>query len=197
MNGLRSAALTVCVLLLNAVLVSKANAISTTFYITFTASNFESGAPFDPVFGSITVTFDPTVDASGAAELGLIGINFESPIGFVYTTSDGTLILGGVLPGGDSAGSISGRTNDFMVSLNDFLVTPDLSLMSYAQVATGFTFFSTNDGNVTVFVSVDPLPVDPLPEVPLPAALPLFATVLAAGGLIALRRKRKAVKLAA
>ena len=32
--------------------------------------------------------------------------------------------------------------------------------------------------------------------VPLPAALPLFATVLAGGGLIAWRRKRKAAKLA-
>ena len=32
-------------------------------------------------------------------------------------------------------------------------------------------------------------------NVPLPAALPLFATVLAGGGLIAWRRKRKAAKL--
>ena len=33
-------------------------------------------------------------------------------------------------------------------------------------------------------------------KVPLPAALPLFATVVAAGGLVAWRRKRKAAKLA-
>jgi hypothetical protein len=33
-------------------------------------------------------------------------------------------------------------------------------------------------------------------EVPLPAALPLFATVLAGGGLVAWRRERKAAKLA-
>ena len=35
-----------------------------------------------------------------------------------------------------------------------------------------------------------------LNAVPLPAALPLFATVLAGGGLVAWRRKRKAAKLA-
>ena len=35
-----------------------------------------------------------------------------------------------------------------------------------------------------------------LQETPLPAALPLFATILAGGGLIAWRRKRKAAKLA-
>lgn len=39
--------------------------------------------------------------------------------------------------------------------------------------------------------------IEPLAPVPLPAALPLFATVLAGGSLIAWRRRRKAAKLAA
>ena len=43
---------------------------------------------------------------------------------------------------------------------------------------------------------IDNVTLNPTP-VPLPAALPLFATVLAGGGLIAWRRKRKAANLAA
>lgn len=44
-------------------------------------------------------------------------------------------------------------------------------------------------------INLDNIVVNPA-SVPLPAALPLFATILAGGGLIAWRRKRKAAKVA-
>ena len=51
---------------------------------------------------------------------------------------------------------------------------------------------ATAEGSLT-FTSFEVAAV----ETPLPAALPLFATVLAGGGLVAWRRKRKAAKVAA
>ena len=64
---------------------------------------------------------------------------------------------------------------------------------SYFQPLFGYVTYTTYTGN-TGSGSLALTAVNP---VPLPAALPLFATVLAGGGLIAWRRKRKAAKLAA
>ena len=59
--------------------------------------------------------------------------------------------------------------------------------------------WSTPPGSADPPLGVWSQPVTPFAaasEVPLPAALPLFATVVAAGGLLAWRRKRKTTKLA-
>jgi uncharacterized membrane protein YfcA len=48
----------------------------------------------------------------------------------------------------------------------------------------------------TSLVNISSFQISEVSQVPVPAALPLFATILAGGGLIAWRRKRKAAKLA-
>lgn len=107
---------------------------------------------------------------------------------------------------GDVSGSKVGAYSPFIAQmlLRDFqgtalnssalpLATPPLTDFDIRA----FTFLFRHDEN-SQFASIDAsISSFSVSEVPLPAALPLFATVLAGGGLIAWRRKRKAAKSAA
>jgi hypothetical protein len=93
---------------------------------------------------------------------------------------NGVLQLSGNLPGDGS----NGRATPDVISLLDFaLLAGDTVMLSMFRTGPGT---STGD-YVGLNLAVD---LD-TSAVPLPAALPLFATVLAGGGLLAWRRKRK------
>jgi hypothetical protein len=47
-----------------------ANATTITETIGFTASGFQAAAPVDPVLGSFTVTFDPTINTAAGMPAG-------------------------------------------------------------------------------------------------------------------------------
>lgn len=72
------------------------------------------------------------------------------------------------------------------------------STFRYASITHGGPGSLINDGDneINGVMGLDANFV-PVAETTLPAALPLFATILAGGGLIAWRRKRKTLKLAA
>ena len=95
--------------------------------IDFTASGFELGAPQDPVTGSFTLTFDPTVDSSGSLDAISLTIALARPhvfipphtyalgeVGFEYIASFGELLIGGLSNG--VAIILSSGGNDFLFS---------------------------------------------------------------------------------
>ena len=161
---------------------SSVKASSITETVDFTASNFSTAvgstpAPEDPVKGSFTITFDPTMSVSGGTTISFNSINIAlsaQPVFFNYAA-------GGELDvcSSSSASPICGITeaeNSFELQINDFATSPTFTGFSYTQSGVD-ALWDTNDGSATV--------------VPIPGALPLFATGLGAMGLLGWRRKRK------
>ena len=162
------------------------NASTTTFDVSFSASNFfPAGAPKDPVIGSFTVTFDPTInyftDTTTGITLNTLNINLGSTFGFLYNSTSGAFEVGGTASG---VFAVTNNTDDFQLFIANFLSgTPTISTFFYSQ-ASNADIFDANAAASSVSVS--------LAATPLPAALPLFATGLGVMGFLARRRKRKA-----
>jgi hypothetical protein len=183
-----------------------AKAASVTDDVTFSASGFTSfptgvTPPTDPVTGSFTITFDPTLSYTdlttegSSITLGSLNITLGSALSFcysptAYTCSGSAFSAGELVVGGSNAGAATviygpgaDTTNDFTLQLSSFTSSPVMTLLLYAQTSNDSTFFDSSVGSVSVTPVVSATPV--------PAALPLFATGLGALGLFGWRRKRK------
>jgi hypothetical protein len=146
------------------------------FRIFLSTTSAAIGAPLGiPPLASLTEVYNaplPTL-ANGRLDFD----NLTQP--FHYDPSQGQNLLLTILAFGTTESLTNPLRLDFMSIAG--------SLMSWG-VAAGPGM--SNKGLVTGFN-------DDVLATPLPAALPLFATILAGGGLIAWRRKRKAAKVAA
>jgi hypothetical protein len=148
--------------------------------------------PADPVIGSFTVTFDPAlgviVNQTTGISVNNLNLSVGSPIAFSYSAANtDELQIGGLNQG---TGGLTEGVNDFLIDIFDASgATPFFGNLEYTIFATSiptgqFSSFgpaSRADGIVTVESTATPLP----------AALPLFATGLAALGMFGWRRKRK------
>jgi len=142
-----------------------------------------AGGPI-PWFGSVTLTFDPTV-ASPSAPPDAFSSNLPPSYGsFVFITG-ATVIIGNSCAG-FSCGVTAGTDQAvFAFTVDSSGLNPVFSSADLSSVTDNTKVFA-GTGTVTVAATT-----------PLPAALPLFATGLGALGVLGWRRKKKAVALAA
>ena len=148
--------------------------------------------PVNPVIGSFTLTFDPTLAYTNQTA-GLVTNNLNltigSAIGFSYLLPQDILILGGVAGGGGVSG-VANNTFDFSVRFDHFMTASVIGAGGYAQggpqYIAGASPTGTNViGNLAYTLTVK----DPSVQVPEPLTLSLFSAGLV--GAAALRRRRK------
>jgi hypothetical protein len=144
------------------------------------------GGPI-PWFGSVTLTFDPTV-ASPAAPPDAFSSNLPPSYGsFVFITSATGVLIGNSCSGFSCSVNAGTDRAFFAFTVDSSGLNPVFSSADLSSVTDTTKLFTATSGTVTVAAAATPLP----------AALPLFATGLGALGLLGWRRKKKAVALAA
>ena len=160
-----------------------AGAVTATYDVSFSASNFSNAFGTDPppvstVTGSFSVTFDPlnppSTDTSAGLVLNSLNLAFTGP--FVWQTN----VLGDSVFGGNgNSAAVVTNTNDFSIAFSNFPSAPTFIGFGYAQAGMPNSWRSN-----TVTFSVNQ-------ETPLPGSLSLFAAGLGAFGLLGWRRKKK------
>jgi hypothetical protein len=156
-----------------------------TFQLEFSFNNFTSGAPVDPVSGTIifdkspinfsvlsVISVDLTIAGHSYSVPPVSGSNFLGPINLIPFSSVWSDCSAGcfVSASRDNFG-IVWLTNTGAAT-NMFYAVPSIANIFESTTASVFSF-------------------TPVGTVPLPAALPLFATGLGALSLLGWRRKRK------
>jgi hypothetical protein len=144
----------------------------------FAFSNFEAGAPLDPVLGSVSVTFDSglstTAQLVDAINLTISGHSYApSEVAFNFPSGPNVIFIYGLLNGT----AVVGGTNDFFINFN-VVTFQGQTLMDYAVSGGQGPFFSSQGV------------VSERRAVPEPATLPLIAIGSASLGFAAWRRRR-------
>lgn len=125
-----------------------ANAATVSDLVTFTASGFTSAfgqaAPTDPVNGSFTITFDPTMtytDETVGITLKSLNITLDSALSFDYSPTGNPngladeLVVGGLADGAASV-QYSPPTNDFWLHIYTFTASPTFQQVGYSNTFT-------------------------------------------------------------
>jgi hypothetical protein len=142
-----------------------ANAALVHDVVTFTASDFNidvgpDSAPVDPVSGSFTISFDPTLsytDETAGITLtsGSLNIALGSTLSFSYNAPTSmlpatTLVVGGISDGAQQV-FYSPSSDDFWLFINDFTTAPSFDQVGYSQTSvSAANLFDTHSGSVTV-----------------------------------------------
>lgn len=142
-----------------------ANAALVNDLITFSANSFEvdvgsDPAPVDPVTGSFTITFDPTLsytDETTGISLtpGSLNIALGSTLSFSYNAPTSmlpatTLVVGGLSDGAQQVQYLP-STDDFWLFISNFPTAPAFDQVGYSQTSvSGGNLFDSSVGSVTV-----------------------------------------------
>jgi hypothetical protein len=174
-------AISLLVLSVGATTPAKASLITET--ISFNASDFFlvngnlNTPPVDPVFGSFTITFDPTVAVTGQTTgISLNSINIAFSDTFAFSVAGGSLIVGGLNAG---VNGVATNHNDFGLVIHNITGTPTFFEFLYSDETLGSNFDSLTG---TVGTAAVPGPI-------VGAGLP--GLILASGGLLGWWRRRQ------
>jgi hypothetical protein len=183
-------------------LAGQATAAVVTDKVSFSANSLQSAfgdpVPVDPVTGSFTITFDPTMtytDTTSGITLNTLNIALGSALAFSYNPSKaagslpaGTLIVGG---SADGAGMVQYKppTDDFWLFITSFATAPKFAQLGYSQVATlDQSLFYTINGTGSVSVNTV------LPGVPEPASWAMLTLGFGFVGFAMRRRQSQTVR---
>ena len=167
--------------------VKPAAAATTSYELTFGASDFTGVNAVPPVsfaLGQFAFSLDPAHDSTGSAALNFVNLP-HGPVGYIYTASNGLLMLGGTLEGVDAVGS---GTDDLLLQVSNFNSVPTFSLFGYAEVSFPGPVFVAGNGSI----HVDVTGTSPVAATPIPGALPLFISAIGGLGLLGWRRRNAA-----
>jgi hypothetical protein len=177
--------------------VGPAQAVPVTYEVSFEAHTFQKtnaggpAAPVNPVTGSFTLAFDPTLGfflnaTSVGITLNSLSIPYDQPPSFRFTSGQGTSALeDGTLSIGTSFSFLPPGQNEFTLDIGKFISAPYFSSFQYGNNSSDNTVWYTLQGSVQVEAVTD------VAQTPLPGALPLFATGIAGLAYVTHRRKRK------
>ena len=118
-----------------------------TYLVQFEAHTFQveqnspGPAPIDPVMGSFTISFDPTLEyTNNTANVSLNSLNLAlgSALAFIYEpdVDGGTLRVGGLASGANIV-TFNPPTNDFWFFSTQWQTTPEFQQVGYSQTSVG------------------------------------------------------------